>query len=271
MSLLISLPFLFPSYCRHRQERCSRRRCGHPGRERPGEDAFLDPGVGAAHGSTGHLHGLHPGGRVAHDRRAAPLGRGVPKVSTLHFALPCVLSVVYFVHLTSALNRRHCVSIVMPLYMFLSNFLWPLLTFRYEVEYEEAKRKTKEALHPLKLELAEINDSVSITFLYMCILGTYWNIVIVGVGNLNLLSILAHVHAIGSHIVDFRGHCEDFFRQGDQRTQRRKDPANPQAQCHRIKVTSMLWWGYERVVTLVEASVFFWHYSLVFSFHLYSV
>ena len=32
---------------------------------------------------------------------------------------------------------------------------------RYEVEYEEAKRKTKETLHPLKLELAEINDYVS--------------------------------------------------------------------------------------------------------------
>jgi hypothetical protein len=28
------------------------------------------------------------------------------------------------------------------------------------VEYEEAKRKTKESLHPLKLELAEVNDQV---------------------------------------------------------------------------------------------------------------
>lgn len=35
-----------------------------------------------------------------------------------------------------------------------------LLYYRYEIEYEEAKRKTKETLHPLKLELAEINDYV---------------------------------------------------------------------------------------------------------------
>jgi hypothetical protein len=34
------------------------------------------------------------------------------------------------------------------------------LSRRYEVEYEEAKRKTKESLHPLKLELAEVNDQV---------------------------------------------------------------------------------------------------------------
>ena len=31
---------------------------------------------------------------------------------------------------------------------------------KYEAEYEEAKRKTKESLHPLKLELAEVNDQV---------------------------------------------------------------------------------------------------------------
>jgi hypothetical protein len=31
---------------------------------------------------------------------------------------------------------------------------------RYETEYEEAKRKTKEALHPLKLSLAEVDDQV---------------------------------------------------------------------------------------------------------------
>ena len=43
---------------------------------------------------------------------------------------------------------------------------------RYEVEYEEAKRKTKEALHPLKLELAEINDSVSILSC-LCALRSY--------------------------------------------------------------------------------------------------
>lgn len=30
------------------------------------------------------------------------------------------------------------------------------------MEYEEAKRKTKESLHPLKVELAEITDSVSL-------------------------------------------------------------------------------------------------------------
>ncbi|KAJ1411205.1 microtubule-binding protein MIP-T3-domain-containing protein [Ochromonadaceae sp. CCMP2298] len=31
---------------------------------------------------------------------------------------------------------------------------------KYEAEYEESKRKTKEALHPLKLELAEIDDQI---------------------------------------------------------------------------------------------------------------
>ena len=36
-----------------------------------------------------------------------------------------------------------------------------ILTDRYEAEYEEAKRKTKESLHPLKLELAEVTDQVS--------------------------------------------------------------------------------------------------------------
>jgi len=38
---------------------------------------------------------------------------------------------------------------------------------RYEVEYEEAKRKTKETLHPLKLELAEINDYVRAAFMHL--------------------------------------------------------------------------------------------------------
>lgn len=42
----------------------------------------------------------------------------------------------------------------------LNNTFFSFQLRRYEVEYEEAKRKTKEALHPLKLELAEINDSV---------------------------------------------------------------------------------------------------------------
>ena len=32
---------------------------------------------------------------------------------------------------------------------------------RYELEYEEAKRKTKEILHPLKLQLAEASDHVN--------------------------------------------------------------------------------------------------------------
>jgi hypothetical protein len=31
---------------------------------------------------------------------------------------------------------------------------------KYEAEYEESKRKTKEALHPLKLELAEVDDQI---------------------------------------------------------------------------------------------------------------
>mmetsp|Transcript_6078 Transcript_6078/g.10124 ORF Transcript_6078/g.10124 Transcript_6078/m.10124 type:complete len:763 (+) Transcript_6078:105-2393(+) len=31
---------------------------------------------------------------------------------------------------------------------------------RYEAEYEESKRKTKESLHPLKLELAEVDDQI---------------------------------------------------------------------------------------------------------------
>jgi hypothetical protein len=33
---------------------------------------------------------------------------------------------------------------------------------RYEADYEEAKRKTKEALHPLKVELADVEDQVSL-------------------------------------------------------------------------------------------------------------
>jgi hypothetical protein len=32
--------------------------------------------------------------------------------------------------------------------------------FRYESEYEESKRQTKEVLHPLKLELADLDDQV---------------------------------------------------------------------------------------------------------------
>lgn len=31
---------------------------------------------------------------------------------------------------------------------------------RYEGEYEESKRKTKEVLHPLKVELADIEDQI---------------------------------------------------------------------------------------------------------------
>ena len=31
---------------------------------------------------------------------------------------------------------------------------------KYEIEYEEAKRKTKETLHPLKVELADLEDQV---------------------------------------------------------------------------------------------------------------
>jgi heterodisulfide reductase subunit B len=32
--------------------------------------------------------------------------------------------------------------------------------YRYEQDYEEAKRKTKEVLHPLKVELADLDDQV---------------------------------------------------------------------------------------------------------------
>lgn len=31
---------------------------------------------------------------------------------------------------------------------------------RYEAEYEEAKRRTKEALHPLRVELMDVEDQV---------------------------------------------------------------------------------------------------------------
>lgn len=48
---------------------------------------------------------------------------------------------------------------------------------RYEGEYEEAKRKTKESLHSLKLELAEVNDQVC-TFYIQCA-GDFCNTVTV--------------------------------------------------------------------------------------------
>lgn len=35
-----------------------------------------------------------------------------------------------------------------------------LFVCRYEGEYEESKRKTKEVLHPLKVELADIEDQI---------------------------------------------------------------------------------------------------------------
>ena len=65
-------------------------------------------------------------------------------------------------------SKVKCSSIVLSLCE--SAYIIFVLThfLRYEVEYEEAKRKTKEALHPLKLELAEINDSVSIS-LSVCV------------------------------------------------------------------------------------------------------
>ena len=32
---------------------------------------------------------------------------------------------------------------------------------KYEIEYEEAKKKTKELIHPLKAELSDLEDQVS--------------------------------------------------------------------------------------------------------------
>lgn len=38
---------------------------------------------------------------------------------------------------------------------------WEEESTRYEALYEEAKRKTKEAMHPLKLELADLEDQIA--------------------------------------------------------------------------------------------------------------
>jgi len=35
------------------------------------------------------------------------------------------------------------------------------IDLRYEIEYEDAKRKTKETLHPLRIELADLEDQVN--------------------------------------------------------------------------------------------------------------
>lgn len=43
-----------------------------------------------------------------------------------------------------------------------NNDIVAVVVIRYEIEYEEAKRKTKEVLHPLKIELAEIDDQVRV-------------------------------------------------------------------------------------------------------------
>jgi hypothetical protein len=40
---------------------------------------------------------------------------------------------------------------------------------RFENEYEEAKKKTKEKLQPLKAELADLEDQVRYKSLYKCL------------------------------------------------------------------------------------------------------
>ena len=55
---------------------------------------------------------------------------------------------------------------------------------KYEAEYEEAKRKTKESLHPLKLELAEVNDQVRSDsslhqWLFMLLLVFIYNMIVI--------------------------------------------------------------------------------------------
>ena len=51
------------------------------------------------------------------------------------------------------------------------------MVYRYEAEYEEAKRKTKEALHPLKLELAEVDDQVYIVQCFTVLLDDFTKLV----------------------------------------------------------------------------------------------
>jgi hypothetical protein len=87
-----------------------------------------------------------------------------------------------------------------------------LLVCRYEADYEEAKRKTKEALHPLKVELADVEDQVRCSLIVeRCVIMS------------------------GLFVLDHRADRQDFVQEGGSGAQRREDIAGAQAHRHGMR------------------------------------
>jgi hypothetical protein len=82
------------------------------------------------------MYGFHSGRYFPDDVRVVSLGGRMSKVSSLF------LDVTYTIEVLTLVISTHSLSL------------------RYEMEYEDAKRKTKESLHPLKVELADLEDQV---------------------------------------------------------------------------------------------------------------
>lgn len=99
--------------------------------------------------------------------------------------------------------------------------LFPVLSLhyrRYEAEYEEAKRRTKEALHPLRVELMDVEDQVRATATRsthaLCAIGT-----------------ATHTHFTSVLYSDHGADGPDLVQEGGRGAQRRADP--PDSENHR--------------------------------------